>query len=155
MNKGKGLGRTIVELIAAAGVILSLLLVAVEIRQNTASVRAQTRQQLTDATGEFLMGLATTDLGDIWARFAAGDTLAEVEINRLLPAIIAGIRNLENVYLQYQEGVIDQSALLGYGWRGSIMYGSPAFARWWEPNVVRFHPDFVEALAEQYPLLGR
>ena len=152
MSQGADRVRKIVEIVAAIGVILSLVFVALQVRQNTAAVRAQTRQQLTDALTEFLIALSTTDLGELWGRFIEGDTLTEREMNRVVPALVAAVRNLENVYLQTREGVIDESALSSYGWKGSRMYASDAFAEWWLMNRDRFNPDFVQAFAADHGL---
>ncbi len=137
-------GRTIAEIVAAIGVILSLVFVGVEIRQNTSSIRAQTRQQLSDASAEFNLALATTDLGVLWSRFANGDSLTDAEMARVGPALVTAVRNMENVYLQTIEGVIDESALVSYGWKGSIMYGSKPFGTWLAANRDRFNREFVE-----------
>ena len=145
-------GRTIAEIMAATGVILSLLFVALEIRQNTSSIRAQTRQQLSDASAELLLAFATTDLGPLWGRFARGDSLTQAEMSRVGPALVAAVRGLENVYLQTREGVIDESALVSYGWRGSIMYRSEAFAEWWASNRDRFNAEFVEVFEAEHGL---
>ena len=152
MSQRSGQAKRIAEIAAAVGVILSLVFVGVEIRQNTAAVRAQTRQQLTDSSSEFLLSLATTDLGELWGRFIRGDSLTFGERYRIGAGLIAAVRNIENVYLQTQEGVIDESALLSYGWRGSIVYGSDSFAEWWQTNSDRFHPDFVVAFEMEYEL---
>lgn len=141
-------GRTIAEIVAAIGVSLSLVFVGVEISQNTSSVRAQTRQQLRDASAQFNMALATTDLGVLWSRFASGEALSEAEMARLGPALVTAVRNMENVYLQTREGVIDESALVSYGWKGSIMYGSEAFRAWLARNRERFNSEFVDRFQE-------
>ena len=145
-------GKAIRETLGFLAVVASMVFVALEIGQNTASIRAQTRQQLSDANSEFLIAMATSDLGDLWARFAQGEELGEREMNRLGPALVAGVRGLENVYLQFLEGVIDESALASYGWKGSTMYGSAAFAAWWPANSDRFHPDFRATLEAEYGL---
>lgn len=144
--------RPITELVAAVGVVLSLLLVALEISQNTASVRAQTRQQLSDANSQFLVALATTELAELWTGFGGGEELGEREYDKLTIALIAGLRGVENVYLQHLEGVVDESALSSYGWSGSFMYASDPFADWWRDNRGRFHPAFVEAFTREYNL---
>ena len=65
-----------------------------------------------------------------------------------------GRSNLENIYLQFREGVIDESALNAYGWRGSLMYETEAFAGWWqEGGRLRFDPRFVEAFEADRPIL--
>jgi hypothetical protein len=142
------------ELVAALGVILSLVFVGFEIRQNTAAVRAQTRQDLTTTSADFLMSMATSDIGDLWFRWANGAELSDSEWNGLRLALITGVRNLENIYLQHLEGVIDQSALDGYGWRGSVMYDTDRFAEWWEGGGrARFSLAFVTAFEAEHPTL--
>ena len=142
------------EFFAAAGVILSLIFVGLEIGQNTAAVRAQTRQELTTTSGDLLMGMATSDIGDLWFRWAADEDISESDWNRLRLAIITGVRNLENVYLQYVEGVIDESALNSYGWRGSVMYDTDRFAGWWMAGGrARFSPEFVAAFEAEHAKL--
>ena len=146
-------GRTIAEVVAATGVILSLVFVALEVRQNTSSIRAQTRQELSNASAELLLAFATTDLGHLWSRFARGDSLTEAETARVRPALVAAVRGLENVYLQTREGVIDESALVSYGWKGSMMYRSAAFREWWASNRDRFNHEFAEVFEAENRLV--
>jgi hypothetical protein len=57
------------ELIGAAAVVLSLIYVAVEIRQNTRAVQSSTYQDLVDRSDDFLLVLAQDSaLTDIWLR---------------------------------------------------------------------------------------
>ncbi len=62
--------------------------------------------------------------------------------------MVTAVRNMENVYLQTREGVIDESALVSYGWKGSIMYGSEPFRAWLAANEVRFNSEFVGRFSE-------
>ena len=145
--------RALGDKIAVIGVILSLVFVALQIKQNTSAVRAQTRQQLTDASTEFLLAVATTDLGDMYGRFLDGEAMTDREMDHVAPALVATVRNLENVFLQTRDGVIDESALLSYGWRGSRTYASDAFAAWWKTNRDRFNADFVQAFEADHGLV--
>ena len=81
-------GKAIRETFGFLAVVASMVFVALEIDQNTASIRAQTRQQLSDANSELLIAMATSDLGDRWIRFAQGEELEEPEMNRLAPALV-------------------------------------------------------------------
>jgi hypothetical protein len=53
------------------------------------------------------------------------------------------LRLLENVYHQYNEGVVDESVFLGYGWRGDPEFRTPEFTAWWSERRARFDPGFV------------
>lgn len=126
------------ETIGFLGVVGSLLFVGMEIRQNNAIARAQTRQALTTEYREFWMALALSDdLDAVRGPALAGDD-TEASIIQWVR-----MRLLENVYLQYREGVIDESVLLGYGWSGDPEFQTEEFSDWWQPRRARFHPEFV------------
>ena len=84
-------------------------------------------------------------------RFAKGDELADSERNRLTLALVAGVRGLENVYLQQKDHGVD--AFSAYGWRGSVMYESAPFAAWWTANRSRFNDSFADAFEADRPQL--
>ncbi len=57
------------ELVGAIGVIASLIYLAIQIRQNTRSLQANTFQTVADSSGQRLMTLAQND--ELAARLAA------------------------------------------------------------------------------------
>ncbi len=126
------------ETIGFLGVVSSLLFVGLELRQNNAIARAQTRQALTSEYREFWTALAFDDrLAEIQGPdLAGGDSRA---------SIIQWVRMrlLENVFHQYREGVIDESVFLGYGWGGDPDFKTPEFTEWWAARRDRFDPGFV------------
>jgi hypothetical protein len=136
------------ETVGMVGVIASLLFVGLQIRQNSAIVRAQTRQALTTEYREFWMTLAMDDELDS----LRGPSLVGDEQKADLVQWVR-LRLLENVFQQFQEGVIDEQVLLGYGWSGDPEYRTPEFAAWWGPRRGRFHPDFVAAFEARQGLV--
>jgi len=126
------------ETVGFLGVVASLLFVGMEIHQNNTIARAQTRQALTTEYREFWMALALSgDLEAVRGPALAGDD-TEASIIQWVR-----MRLLENIYLQYREGVIDESVLLGYGRSGDPEFRTEESADWWQPRRGRFHPDFV------------
>ncbi|HSG46614.1 MAG TPA: hypothetical protein VLA43_02250 [Longimicrobiales bacterium] len=127
------------ETLAFLGVVGSLLFVGLEIRQNNAIARAQTRQALTSEYREF------------WTALAYDENLAEIQGPALAgsdsrASIVQWVRMrlLENVYHQYKEGVIDESVFLGYGWAGDPEFKTGEFGAWWQERRERFDPGFVK-----------
>lgn len=126
------------ETIGFLGVVSSLVFVGLEIRQNNAIARAQTRQALASEYREF------------WSALAFDDQLAEIQGPALggsdsRASIIQWVRMrlMENVYHQYKEGVIDESVFLGYGWSGDPEFRTREFLEWWKDRRGRFDPGFV------------
>lgn len=126
------------ETIGFLGVVVSLLFVGLEIRQNNAIASAQTRQALASEYREFWLSLAFSgQLEEVSGPALAGsDTKASI-------VQWVRMRLLENVYDQYREGVVDESVFLGYGWRGDPEFKTSEFSEWWAQRRDRFDPGFV------------
>ena len=142
-------GKAVRETLAALGVIASLVFVGMELQQNTAAIRGQTRQSLNADYREWQLTVASNpDLFDAFSEdFEAGGTRSGY-------AMYARLRNLENVFLQVQEGLVDQSVFISYGWSGNRTYDGERFRAWWMPRRDNFHPDFVAAFEAEYDLGG-
>lgn len=126
------------EVVGFVGVMASLLFVGLEIRQNNAIARAQTRQALTSEYREFWMALALDDrLDEVRGPSLGGEDTRESIVQWVR------MRLLENVYHQYREGVVDESVFDGYGWRGDPEFQTPEFVEWWGARRSRFDAGFV------------
>ena len=150
----KGIG----QLLSAAAVVLSLLFVGLEVRQNTVAQRAETRQALADASTGFMENLVQdADLWEAWVvrwnwsneRFDRVEvpSLTAIDSMKAEIAMRGLLRNAENVYLQYREGAIDQSALGTYGFAGGV-WNSPQFREYWATECAFWDAAFVAAFEE-------
>jgi hypothetical protein len=138
------------ETLAIVGVVASMVFVGVEIRQNTAATRGQTRQELAALNQDWLTLLtADREFADLfdraWAKF--GD-VSPAEEARVEIMMVLQFRRLANVFFQFQEGLVDESALKSYGLQRitSSTFDQPRFQAWWIERGWRdaFHPEFVE-----------
>ena len=147
MSEGKERLRAVIGVVS---VVLSLLFVGWEIRQNTKVARGQTRVELTALNNEFLERIRSDpEFSELWrtAWLDEGvlDDGAEYRIEFMM---MQYLRLLENVHLQYQEGLLDRDALDSYGFLGfdEQFMGHPRFSRIWEPRRDSFDPEFVAFL---------
>jgi len=139
-------GKSIREGLAALGVILSLIFVGAEVRQNTVAIRATTLNDLASGSREWLMSIgASPALASVWRRWLAGEELSPDEMEMADLTVNALLRNVENVFLQVEAGAVDQTALVSYGFGGASAWQSPYFLGYWGRRWVRYHPDFVTA----------
>ena len=140
------------EIIAAVGVILSLLFVGFEIRQNTAIARGEARQNLAQLNQDWLVLLGQdAEFESLWHRaFFAPEPqpLTEAEDRRAHYIMTVHIRRLENVYLQYRQGLVSESALQNYGFASAESLNTPQFERYWIEFEWRdgFDPEFADFL---------
>lgn len=149
-----------VEIVAAVGVIVSLLFVGFEIRQNTAVARGQARQDLASLNQEWLLTMAQDpDFEALWHEAWIADPaspeddsaeLTAAEERRAWFIMTMHLRRLENVYLQYREGLVDASALNSYGFASVAIFRRPQFNRYWYERNARngFDDGFVAFLEE-------
>ena len=145
--------KSIGEALAAIGVITSLIFVGLEIKQNTAVARAQTHQALTADLREFIMSLASDEnLFDIFHKNFETTYEGSVDDRRATYVMFARLRMVENVFLQVEEGVVDESIFLSYGWSEQPVFMSQQFRDWWPRYRTRFNPDFVDAFEAEYDL---
>ena len=141
------------QVVSALAVVLSLLFVGMELRQNTLAQRAQTRQELANASRDLI--LTITENPSIARAYSvlygamggySDSTLSALDSLQGRWAMFANIRNLENVWLQSQAGVVDESVLSTYGFRSAVLYQSDEFRRMWRTTwSLVFDSSFVRA----------
>ncbi len=139
------------ELVAAIGVILSLIFVGFEIRQNTAVARGQARQELAALNQDFMSLLSQEDIGRIWYHawemeegLNMEDELSQEESFRARVLMTITLRRFENVFFQFSEGLINESALGNYGLQRIWTYKSARFSEFWAAARTGYDPDFVK-----------
>ena len=139
------------EALGFAGVVASLLFVGLEIRQSTAATKGQTRQELAALNQEWLILLTSDEyFGDLFfAAWIEGEEIDPADQVRADFMMTLNVRRLENVFFQFQEGLVDETALRSYGFQ-DMDVSSPNFAEWWVEKDWRaaFHPDFVAFLED-------
>jgi hypothetical protein len=108
-------------------------------------IEATVRNDLATASREWPLARATSpELMEASGKWEAGEEMTRTERRMATNSVVALLRNVENVFLQEQMGVVDASALRGYGFT-MPMYGSENFARSWSGLRDNFDPDFVAA----------
>jgi hypothetical protein len=111
------------EMIAALGVIGSLLFVGWEIRQNTAATEGATLQAISDTHTAMLLEGDERFVELLYRVLVTGNTrrdLTPEETLRLQRYYIAFLSHLENTYMQVEAGILDPTVLESYGWRNLL-----------------------------------
>ena len=138
------MNRTIVEIIGFLSLVGSLAFVGVEIRQNTSAVRGATNQAISDQVGELMLTIATDDnLARLVKRLYDGETQDQfdpVDDMRLYMTIMTGLRRVENIFLQIEDGILDDRA---FDRIGLSFYRSNYGQEIWQANKQFFDREFV------------
>jgi hypothetical protein len=144
------------EFIGGIAVVVSLIYVALQIRQNTKTIRGSTLQQNTDFWGDMFLQLAHPELAKVFAIGMQGRAdIAPIIFTQFSFIARSMFLGLENQYFQYRNGILDPDSYLGYekiiqtqilAYRGFRIY--------WEQYHFFYSPAFIshiDALIERTP----
>lgn len=139
---------------ASVAVIIGILFLALEIRQNTNMMRSQTRDSISEKQMMFSEWVATEkDMADVIAKVNAGEELDPGE--RVMHAyFLAGVwREWENSYYQYQQELFDAAEFEPRmeRWRGTMR--NRTVRESWLATRQNYSPAFraeVDRIVEAY-----
>ena len=137
--------RASIEIFGLISVIGSLIFVGVEISQNTQAVRGATHQAISDQASELYLELASDER---LSRLAYQMLIKNIKRNELnttdqmsLDFIqLMGFRRVENIYLQYKNGILTKDALDRIGMDS---YRKTFSRESWEMFKTGFDPHFI------------
>ena len=132
------------ELIGGVAVIVTLVYLALQIRQNTRAIRLSTGHDVTEEfRGMFELIASHGDLAEIINKSAGEDiTVSGAEKTRYWAFTGNFFRAFENAYIQRTEGALDASRWEGMK-RMMIDYGHlPGFKEYWPNRKHWYSEDF-------------
>ena len=126
-----------------------------EVRQNTAAIKAAAIQDLASVTTEYLNAWATDEqIPLLFARVAAGELPSAFSIEenqRLSFMYVSAMRAYEARYLQIRLGVLDEEVVESMS-GAATMFDDPWFAARWPRYKRNVGPEFVEFMEERFDL---
>jgi len=101
--------RGLLDLAAGVAVLIGLVFVGLELGQNTAAVEAASLQNMTDASSDYLLRIASdVELTRIWID-GSGDQNNLSEIDSYRYFLLGRVRwlRMQNAYLQWRRGTLN------------------------------------------------
>lgn len=142
----------VAELVGAAGVVITLLYLALQVRQNTKALRAATFQAVIDYATGFAETVARD--GDLAAIFQRGmadfESLSESERFRFHFQLIALLRRYENFHYQSRMGLLDDDQWEGLRSSLNHLMLRPGSRTWWISNSFLFNSSFRKFLEARF-----
>ena len=137
----------IAELLAALGVIGSLVYLAGQVRGSLNQARQVAIQSLVNQMNNVWTRLsADKDQADIWVRGSKGvNTLADEEEGVRFSAFLLSIfRPYEELFYYRRDGLVDDWTWESIGSQCHALMGTPGFKDWWEMRGSWFSNEFRE-----------
>jgi hypothetical protein len=140
------------EILGAIGVILTIVYLAIQIRQNTKTQQSAIAQATTASrTSWYDLVIADPEVGDIWRKGTAQPgLLTEQERTRFIWMLARIFSNLEEFHLQYVHGMLPEDQWITYRSFGRTMLENNLINDWWTSGMAVFTPSFVADLAPDF-----
>lgn len=143
------------EIIAAIATVVTLVYLAIQLRQNTRALKASTFQSISSELGQNVQPLLQTP--DMAAIFAKGmnepDALTMDERLKNQAMYLAMFRRLESVFVQTELGSIDREFVLGPELSLLSIINSQFGREWWESAKPIFYKPFVTHVENQLAVI--
>ena len=123
----------IAQIVGDVGVFLSLVYVALQIRDDARARRAQTVHQLSHSLTDISFAIACYgDLAEIVLRGSDDlKSLSRTELSRFQVYHAGLFRTFDNVYFQYRDGSLNEQIWEGMEKRLEALFRSPGLRDWW------------------------
>jgi hypothetical protein len=140
----------IAEIAGAIAVVVSLVYLAIQVRQNTDSVRSATLQANTALWSSLLSGLAERGTVEAYAAGLSGSKdISPMQYTQFFLLCRGLFAAFENQHYQFRRGVLDRETYEGYERAISEqLLAFPGFRMWWEQSRSVFSPPFVAHVDE-------
>ena len=125
--------------LANFGVLVGILFLVLEMRQNQELMQIQIQQSRSDTAINLNMNLAESEyFFPLMMRQAAGEIMTAEESGRQNLYLRANFLNLENIFLQYQNGMLSEDAITAVRVLPRTIFTQSPFGRvWWQRTDAR------------------
>ena len=133
------------EFVGALAVILSVLYLGTQIRQNTKAIRASSYQSITTHLAD--VNRSVVEDADVARLLEVGLTdpeqLSSHDLQRLGALIASRLRHYESIYFHYTEGLLEAGVWLAHLSVLSEMLANPGAAMIWRQSAHGFPEKFA------------
>jgi hypothetical protein len=135
----------VAEILGALAVLVSLVYLAVQIRQNTNSMKANTEQGIASATSSSIIGIAHTNIPYLIVRASADpESLSDEETAQFAIWLNGSLRQWEHAYFQYKSGNFSEDSWNGLFQQILMHMSSEGVRTYWGIRRTTFRRDFRE-----------
>ena len=138
------------EVVGAAAVVASLVYLAVQIRQNTRTIRRASARQSGEKNAVALRGLA--DYSELFAGdFMGLDRIADLDSSlRMRFDMIFGMwmQAIEQTFADVREGLLDPEYAVPYRDHLRHVFSCPGGQEWWSERRAWFSASFQQEIGE-------
>jgi hypothetical protein len=139
--------------VGAAGVIVTLIYLAIQITRNTKATRQQSYNDLVARRSAWMSEVADNrEMTVIFYAGAQGELTNGLDSQRFLLVMINFMSHFQDAYLQFQAGIVEEDVWQAERKILAAVLHTPGVDDWWHHATQFFMPDFVKEVARIEPL---
>lgn len=140
--------KSYIEIVGVGAVVVSLVFVAFEIRQNTNALRSASIQSIADMAFEATMGLS--DNADLRQAYLLSNSQDITDDQKLaLDAWLNGLMRIQEMrYINFELGTISREDLGTVGARNRV-YSNPYVQQYWTERKSEYSAGFQEYMSRE------
>jgi len=144
------------EIIGGIAIIISLIYVGAQIRQNTKAIKVSTSHSFMQLHGQELLIVSRHgEFGDIFWRGLKGlSNLKASEIAAFATWAMHVFRTWETFWYQWREGIFDENLYAGYEVQFCDLFGNAGILEVWKMRQHQFSPAFREYTNQNVVSMG-
>ncbi len=136
---------SLAEIIGLALVVVTLIFLSIQMRQNTRAIQLNTSHSVTEELQEMFSLLASDQgLSEIFVQAAQTDELSDANRVRYNTFLSNVVRVYENAFLQKRQNVLDEAHWAGMTRMMIDITAMPAFSFYWADRMHWFSEDFQQ-----------
>ncbi len=144
------------SLISGVAVLISLIYLALQVRQAERNQRALMNQGTAARVSEAILALAQPSLAGLYTRAHGGEIdFSAQEINQLAMVLRVSLLSLQDALVQHRAGLVDHVTFQNSTGAVRAILAAPAFRAVWARNRSSYAPEmagFVDDLIAKTPL---
>ena len=146
----------IAEIVGAFAIVISLIYVGVQLKQNTQGIRAQSYYNVVSGKNALYRELAANPelfITVVQGMVADPPLPSAIDGARTHLILYAFMNEFETTYLLYRAEAVEEEIWLRDKAQMAGMIGFPGMRNWWSLAKQYFHQDFVAEVAATEPIL--
>ncbi len=146
----------IAEIVSSVAVVVSLIYVGLQVRQNTRALRASTYSAVVGNSIAILNSMSETpEFTEFFVRVQSDpDAATPAELMRFHMSLLSGFRHWDNLYYQFRNGMLDRAMWESYDRTMTTWLDSAAWRDWFTRNAACFSEDLQALLAQRIRALS-
>ena len=140
------------DLLSGLGVIVTLIYLAIQIRQNTKMAKNQSYQAAVAAVSDWSreVGMDAESCRILQVGSIDRSSLSDVERGQFNLLMASFLRNCENIHYQHINGAIDAGTWSGWAKRTRSMLAPDGAQTWWKNTQTAYSAEFRRFVNEEH-----